>query len=339
MALAVGCIASAGAYAQKTELRAIGFVSTHEQSKLEREFYDKLASRTDLDIRINFNPLDVVGVNMQDTLRVVRNRTFDIVETTIGSAARDDSFLEGIDLVGVSTNLEELEQAVEAYRPAFAERVAKRFKAKVLTLFPLGPQVIYCNSEIKGLADLKEKKVRSYTPTMSALLQHIGASPVTLQFAEVYPALQRGVADCGITSPNSGNSGNWPEVTTHLFPLGVSWSVNAHFINLDAWNTLSPDTQQKLEAAFKDLEKQFWQVARDLTKDATNCNVGAEPCQHFKKFNMKLVQPTEADRQLLKDAVNAVVLPSWKATCSRNYPECAKVWNDTIGKERGYQIQ
>ena len=40
------------------------------------------------------------------------------------------------------------------------------------------------------------------------LIQSFGATPVTLQFSEVYPALQRGVANCGVTSPTSGNSGN-----------------------------------------------------------------------------------------------------------------------------------
>ena len=41
----------------------------------------------------------------------------------------------------------------------------------------------------------------------AGLLLALGASPVTMSFKEVYPALQRGVVDCAITSPTSGNTG------------------------------------------------------------------------------------------------------------------------------------
>ena len=82
------------AMAEEIQLRALGLVSTHKShTALERSFYDTLAEETGLDITVNFNPLDVLGVDMQDTMRVVRAGTFDIVETTIGSAARDDPFL------------------------------------------------------------------------------------------------------------------------------------------------------------------------------------------------------------------------------------------------------
>ncbi|WP_201746325.1 type 2 periplasmic-binding domain-containing protein [Veronia nyctiphanis] len=100
-----------------------------------------------------------------------------------------------------------------------------RFGATVLALWPFGPQVFYCNADIEKVDDLAGLKIRSFTPSMFALLETFGASPVTLSFGEVYPALQRGEADCGVTSPTSDNSGKWPEVTTHQLPLSVSGSV------------------------------------------------------------------------------------------------------------------
>ena len=69
----------------------------------------------------------------------------------------------------------------------------ERFNAKVMALWPFGPQYFFCNAPVKGVSDLKGLKVRSYTPSMTALVQHLGAIPVTLQFSEVYPALQRGL--------------------------------------------------------------------------------------------------------------------------------------------------
>lgn len=326
------------AQADEISLRASGLVSTHKYHvALEREFYGSLAEKTGVDFSVNYNPLDVVGVSMKDTLRLGRKGTFDIVQSTVGEASRDDPFLEGLDLIGVSPNLETLETAVNAYRDVFTKRVETKFNVKVMSLWPYGPQVFYCKPKITGLADLKGLKVRTYTPSMSALIEAVGGIPVALSFKEVYPGLQRGIADCAITSPTSGNTGNWPEITTHYLPLGISWSVNAHFMNLDSWKKLTPEQQDKLAAAFKDVEKSFWDLARDNTGDANSCNVGG-PCKNYKSFNMTMVKPSKEDEALLGKASSTAVLPTWAKTCSKVEPDCVKIWNDTVGKARGFKM-
>lgn len=330
---------SAQLAAADINLRAIGIVSTHlHHTALERDFYATLADKTGLDISVNFNPLDVVGVNMQDTLRLVRSGTFDIVETTIGAAARDDPFVEGLDLIGVSPDIDVLKEVVEAYRAPFEERVQERFNTRVMSLWPFGPQVFFCKGDVAGVRDFTGLRIRSYTPSMSALVQYLGATPVTLQFAEVYPALQRGVAECAITSPTSGNTGNWPEVTDSLVMHGISWSVQGHFMNLDVWNSLSAEAQEALDAAYLDLEAQFWEMARNLTDEAVNCSVGGENCDGYIPFNMTLQEPSEADISLVNEAVSEVVLQTWGETCNANFPDCSRIWNETVGALRGLSI-
>jgi TRAP-type C4-dicarboxylate transport system substrate-binding protein len=287
---------------------------------------------------INYNAMDTVGVQAADALRMLRSGTFDVMSVQIGMAARDDPFFEGVDLIGVSTNLGDLRKAVDAYRQVFDERLQKRFNAKVMTLWPFGPQVFYCNKPIKTLDDVKGLKVRSFTPSMAALIQSLGATPVTMQFSEVYPALQRGVADCGVTSPTSGNAGKWPEVTSHFLPLSVSGSVQGHFMNLDYWKKLSPESQAKTLAAFKNMEDQMWQLADRANADAMNCNVGAEPCKDGTKFKMTMVAVSEADAARVKASVTSVVLPLWKESCNKVDPKCSESWNATVGKARGYKI-
>jgi TRAP-type C4-dicarboxylate transport system substrate-binding protein len=321
------------------KLNASGLVSTHKHHvALEKEFYSNLSKTTGMKFSVNYNPLDVLGMQMKDTIRLVRTGTFDIVESTVGEISRDDPFLGGIDLIGVSPNLTSLKKSVDAYREVFSKRAEEKFNAKILTLWPYGPQVFYCKKPVKGLASLKGLKVRSYTPAMSAMIQTVGGTPVALSFKEVYPALQRGVADCAITSPTSGNTGNWPEVTTHYFPLGISWSVQAHTMNLDRWKKLSASEQVALTKAFQNLEKGFWDLAKNNTGDADSCNVGGGACKNYKKFNMKLVKPSSADEKLLAKASQESVLPGWGKTCNTVYPECTKVWNDTIGKAQGMKI-
>ena len=324
----------------ETGIRATGLVSTHKfHTALEQEFYDSLSEKTGIPLAINFNPLDVVGVDMQDTLRMVRTGAFDIVQSTVGAAARDDAFLEGIDLIGVSTDMDQLADVIDAFRPELEKRVAEKFNAKPLAVWPYGPQVFYCNAEIASLDDFEGLKIRSYTASMSTLIEALGGSPVTMSFKEVYPALQRGVVDCAITSPTSGNTGNWPEVTTHFVNLGISWSVNAHFINLDKWNSFSDEEKAKLETEFAAFEDAFWDLARENNGWATACNTGGEGCENYTTFDMTLVTPSAEDQSKVTTATMEQVLPGWSESCDAGFADCTKIWNATVGAARGIELK
>ena len=312
--------------------------NTKHVDSIEKPFFQQLPKSADLAISINYNPMDVLNVQAADALRLLRSGTFDVMSVQIGMASRDDPFFEGVDLIGVSTNMKDLRQAVNAYREAFDQRLQARFNAKVMTLWPFGPQVFYCNKAIRGIDDIKGLKVRSFTPSMAALIQYLGATPVTLQFSEVYTSLQRGVADCGVTSPTSGNTGKWPEVTTHFLPLSVSGSVQGHFMNLAYFNKYTPEARAKLVSEFRKMEDQMWALAETVNDDAINCNVGREPCKEGVKFKMQLVSVSAEDSNKVKMAVSAAVLPLWKQTCNKVDPKCSDTWNATVGKARGLRI-
>ncbi|MCA3247000.1 MAG: TRAP transporter substrate-binding protein [Azospirillum sp.] len=339
--IAAGLAAGAPALAQNPNtMRVAGNFSSNGKhvDGIERPFFQGLPTALGIPMTMNYNPMDVVNVQAADALRLLRSGTFDVMSVQIGMASRDDPFFEGIDLIGVSTDMRQLRAAVDSYRAAFDARLQQRFNAKVLTLWPFGPQVFYCNKEIRSIDDVRGLKVRSFTPSMAALIQHLGGTPITLQFSEVYPALQRGVADCGVTSPTSGNTGKWPEVTTHFLPLSVSGSVQGHFMNLDHWKRYTPAVQARILAEFKKMEDQMWALADTANGDAINCNTGRDPCVEGTKYNMRMVQVSPEDERKINAAVTAVVLPIWKATCNRVDPNCTTAWNETVGRARGFRI-
>ncbi len=322
-----------------TPLRVAGNFSQNQRHVgIERGFFEALTERSGVPVAMNYNPMDVVGVQASDAFRMLRSGTFDVMSVQIGMASRDDPFFEGIDLIGVSTDMESLREAVDAYREVFDARLQERFNAKVLTLWPFGPQVFFCNAPIETLADMRGLRVRSFTPSMSAMIEHLGATPVTLQFSEVYPALQRGVVSCGVTSPTSANTGNWPEVTTHLLPLSVSGSVQGHFINLNAWNRFSPEEQEALTAAFAELENEMWELAMTANGDALSCSTGGD-CEGHTAFDMTLVEIGAEDAEIIARMAETVVLPIWRDTCNAVDPNCSTVWNETVGAARGLEIR
>ncbi|OSP53776.1 TRAP transporter substrate-binding protein [Pseudoruegeria sp. SK021] len=333
-------VAAPGFAAAQQSLRVAGnFSQNTKQVSIEEAFFDSLGDEAGVEMEVNYNPMDVVGVKAPDALRLLRSGAFDVMSVQIGMASRDDPFFEGVDLIGVATDMSSLRTVVDAYREVFDQRLQEKFNAKVVTLWPFGPQVFYCNEPIETLDDLAGLKVRSFTPSMSAMLESLGATPVTLQFSEVYPSLQRGVVSCGVTSPTSGNTGNWPEVTTHQLPLSVSGSVQGHFINLDTWMAFSEEERAALEVQFKELENQLWDLATSANDDAVACNTGADSCSNHTKFSMTLVEITDEDKAKIKEIAETVVLPIWKETCNNVDPACSATWNETAGAAAGLTIQ
>lgn len=290
---------------------------------------------------VNRNEFQVLGLNLADALRMAGTGTFQIVTTQIGSVAKDDAFLEGIDLIGVSTDMDELKVSVDAYRDAFNARLEDRFGVKALAIWPFGPQVFLCNEPVESLDSLRGLKVRSFTASMSAMLADVGATPVTLSFPEVYPALQRGVASCGVTSPTSANTGKWPEVTTHVYPLAVSGSVQAHIVNLDWFNALSAEEQAALTGIMSEMETGLWDLATTTNDTALACTTGGD-CPEgglYTAYDLTLVSVSDADKARVGDIAKAKILSEWADRCTASFPDCATVWNETIGAARGLTIE
>lgn len=333
--------AATSASAEPPTLRAAGTASANRShtDAVERPFFDGLAKAIGAKTQVNYNPYDVLGLNQGDALRSLRAGTFDVMTVQIGLAARDDPFFDGIDLVGVSTSMAELRKVTEAYRAAFDQRLQQRFNAKVMTLWPYGPQVVYCATPLKSLDDLKGQKIRVHSQSLGAFAQFFGATPVTLQFPEVYPALQRGVVNCAVTSPTSGNTGKWPEVTSVIIPLSLGGGMQGHFMNLDHWKKYSPEQQAKLTAEFRKMEDRLWAVASDSNNDALACNVGKEPCNKpHTKYSMRTLELSAADKEKFRAAVAKAILPLYRKTCTAVEPKCVEMWNATAGAASGYKM-
>lgn len=325
---------SAAAYAQEpVKLRVAGnlLATGLIQQNKEQPFFENLAKISSLPLEVDYKPMDVVGIKDAEGLRVLKSGLFDIVTLRVAQVSRDEPFLLGADLVGLTPNYEASRKVVDAYREAFDKRLQERFNGKLLAIWPFGPQVLFCNAPITGLADLKGRKVRVYDQSLAKFIERIGGVPVSIAFGETQQSLQRGVVDCAITGPSSANSAGWPEVSTHFMPIGFQIALNAYAMNLNSWKKLTPEQQSKLLQAFDQLERDIWGYSKELFDDAVRCNVGKDPCTTVKKFKMTEVAVKDADLQAVQDAVATVSLPTWSEVCNKSFAACSDTWKRVIG--------
>jgi TRAP-type mannitol/chloroaromatic compound transport system substrate-binding protein len=185
---------------------------------------------------------------------------------------------------------------------------------------------------IGGLDGFKGKKVRVFNNTMRDFLGGVGATAVSMAFAEVVPALSAGVVDCGVTGSLSGNTAGWNEVTKSIYPMSLGWSINVLAVNLETWKRLDPKVQAFMLEQVKAYEAKMWATIKTTTGEAENCNTGKQPCSMGKlaKSVIVAVKPEEAETH--RKLVEGAVLAGWAKRCGA---ECAKEWNDTVGKALG----
>ena len=79
------------------------------------------------------------------------------------------------------------------------------------------------------------------------------------------------------------------------------------------------------------MEDDMWDLAIKANDDASNCNIGKDPCVEGTKFGMTLVTVSPDDTAKIRDAVSTVILPAWRDVCTNVDPNCTKIWNETIG--------
>lgn len=333
-AVAAGLALAAPAAAQdypKTHLKVVGSISVLPPYKdYELPFWTKhLAAKSNGAITADAKGFNEMGLKGPEVLRLMGQGVMQIGATVMGYLAADDPATEAVDMAGLVTDVETSRKITEASKPMYDKLFMAKFGVKLLGFGTYPAQVLYCNAEIKGLADIKGKKVRVAGRSQSELVQALGGTPVTMAFGEVVPAMQNKTVDCGITGTLSGNLAKWNEVSTHLVALPVSWGQIAYATNAKTWERLDPRVRAVIETEVKGLEKNIWDAAAYHTAQGLACNAGTDECKIGTKGRMKVIQPSAADRALLKKVVDETMLPKWAARCSA---DCVADFNQTIGK-------
>jgi len=337
LAVAFGCLAAQAQ--ERITFKVIGqpAATGMVQKNKEKPFFDEFAKRTGLPIDADYKAVDQLGIKDTEQLRVMKAGLFDIVSLRVSQNSRDEPTLLGMDLVGAAPDYETARKVYEAYFDTLDQRLQKQFQVKLLGVWPFGPQILFCKKPLTQLSDLKGMKVRVYDQNLAKFIESVGGTPVPLSFTEVHQSLSLGVVDCAITGPSSANSSNWPEVTTHQYPLGFQMALNGYAMTMKAWNRLKPDEQKKLAAAFKTLTDDIWVYSKELTQDALNCNAGKDPCTTGKKFKLIDVAVKPEDIATVRKAVAAISVPTWAEICDKANPGCSAEWKKTVGKAIGVQ--
>lgn len=132
---------------------------------------------------------------------------------------------------------------------------------KLMMVFTTGPGDLFTKKPVRNLSDLQGLDIRA-TGLSAKTLMALGANPVAMAQSEAYEALAKGVVKGNLSPVEVLKGWKHAEVTDYLTLTPFLYNT-LFFItmNLDRWNSLSPEVRQAIEAVN---EKYFEEVAAGL---------------------------------------------------------------------------
>ena len=151
---------------------------------------------------------------------------------------------------------------------------------------------------VRSLEDIKNMKIRIPGMKMyTSLFKALGADPLTMNFAEVFTALQQGTIDGHEKPIDTIYAAKIHEVQKYITMWDYSYDAIILGMNKDRFESFDAETQQ----IFRDAAKEACEYQIKLNRE-----VAEEELKIFQDAGMEIITLTEEQKQPFREAVQVV---------------------------------
>ncbi len=261
IAIGLGCLLSIGA-AQAQQKHQWKFISVIPagQSVFIKQFTAlaaEITKRTNGEVEVTLYPAGELPYKAPEHLRVNAEGLVEMSEV-VGSMAFGElpPLLLG-DLPYLALN--DAERKI--LRDIMSPLIDKALRNKGVEPIAWGaypPRNMVLREPVNSLDDIKGLKIRTAGGLEAEYLKLWGAAPSFVVWAELYPAVQRGIVDGLLTAAVAIESAKLYEVAPHFLKIDGPVAHIYITVNSDAWSKLSPG-QQKIVKEVGDWFTARWQ--------------------------------------------------------------------------------
>lgn len=140
-----------------------------------------------------------------------------------------------------------------------------------------GQESLSSSKPIRGFEDLKGWKFRSPPGMETEIFEKLGASPIVMDFTEIFTALETGIIDGADASGLYNNVGlGLYDIVKHATYPGFHSMPSDHLAcNLDVWNGLSEQQRRIVDTAWQKVSFQI-ALSNELNNNAAAAQLRAE---------------------------------------------------------------
>ncbi|MFQ5946674.1 MAG: TRAP transporter substrate-binding protein [Anaerolineae bacterium] len=288
-------------------------------------FAEEVEKRTNGQIQVDLLSLPELALTGFELVRVLKAGLIDGGDVILAYVAGDVPIVEGVDLPGLYPDFDASVKAHEAFLTALRRHQGK-LGGIVLGAYLWPHQVIWSRKPIRSLDDLRGMKVRVYGTALTEFLKALGAIPVSVAFAEVYTALERGTVDAAVTGTYSGYALKWYEVSSYMIEMNIGPNSGTLTVSKKSWDKLTPELQATLRQLGKEFTKRGLEVGRRTTQEGIDKS---------REKGIEFINPGPKFLAATRDAVLNAVIPGWAKRAGR---DAKPVFNEFIAPNAGYRI-
>lgn len=303
-------------------------------------FRDWLPERSGGKITSHVVPYTEVGLSGFEIMKLLKLGTNDISWSVPGYMAGESPIVEGIELPGITGDAQVMYKVQDAYRSLIDRELREKFNSRLIFYSQQPALQAFCKLTEDEIANfsldtMKGKKARVHSTSFADFVESFGGVPVTMPFADVVPALERGVLDCALTSPSSAYGFKFGQVTNTVVEIRSGYTTFIFAMNLDTWNKLNDETKKFLDEQFAKVEAEMRDYQPQVQQEVAAC-LAEGPCPLGEPAKMKYVKLSDADEARLRKGVEESVLPRW---AERAGPVAAEEWNSAVSGILGMSIK
>ena len=311
--VAAASLMAGTAHAQSVTLRIQSHYAPETVSgQLAQQFADDVETMSggDIDIEMFFSSSVVATV---ETFDAAANGILDC-DMTGGAyqTGKNPAFQFVGDIMGgYDTPYQQLSWLYHGGGLEAAQELYNEFGMQLIGWWIYGQESLSSSTPIAGPDDLVDWKFRSPPGLETEIFAALGATPIVMDFTEIFTALETGIIDGADASGLANNVGlGLYDIVSHAtFPGFHSMPSDHLACNLDVWNGLTEQQQRIMEVAMQSLALQT-----ALTFERSN----AEAAAQLREAGVTLYDWSTEDRMTFRAAAQE----AWDSWAERT-PEAA----------------
>ena len=262
MAAAAGMLAAApsAGQAQTKWVMANGYPDANFHTVNIKEFLAEIERETGGKLAVQLHS-NASLMPIPQIKRGVQTGQIQIGEFLLGAYGNEDPIFEVDFLPFLAEDWKQGRILSPAIEPVIRAHLEKQ-GLTALYFVPWPSQGLYTKTEVKTVEELKGARFRAQTPIIARMAELLGATPVTVQAADIPQAFATGIVNAMITSAQTGVDSSAWDYCKYFTTLGFTLTRNVVLVNTRAFRALDEQTRNIILAAAKRAEDRGWAASR-----------------------------------------------------------------------------
>ncbi len=211
--------------------------------------------------------LDSLGTS-DDAVAMLKNGTIGMY---FNSAAQTPTAFPVSDIFTIPYLFGSMEQQNQAVYDLYEAGYLTEFDDQIVPLLftATDPQMlVFAKAQPATPEDMKGLQIRATSGTSINMIENMGASVVSMGFADVFLSLDRGVIDGAMSSPVMMDTNAWYDVTSYLMDENFFWGVCFCAVNKAQFEALPEDCQNAITQAGQEQHDTIMGMVQELGDSA-----------------------------------------------------------------------